>query len=186
MNNVNGHFELGYCYNYGYVIKKSLEKAIKLYKLSSHEGLNIATYFLAINYESDNQKYNLNEAFELYKKSAENGFIPSQYKLATFYEEGKGTRRNKKEALKWYKLFLENDGEYSETYNFKDSKLEKSSPSVEFIIDEIERELIRNELDEIIQAYLKHNKIGQTKSFSFFEVLKSYELNSREIFKCLQ
>ncbi|UZO26967.1 uncharacterized protein OCT59_019177 [Rhizophagus irregularis] len=186
MDNVNGHFELGYCYNYGCGIKKSLEKAIKLYKLSSYEGLNIATYFLAINYESDNQKYNLNEAFELYKKSAENGFIPSQYKLATFYEEGKGKRQNKKEALKWYKLFLENDGEYGATYNFKDSKLEKSSPSVEFIIDEIERELIRNELDEIIQAYLKHNKIGQTKSFSFFEVLKSYELNSREIFKCLK
>ncbi|PKB99747.1 HCP-like protein, partial [Rhizophagus irregularis] len=103
MDNVNGHFELGYCYNYGCGIKKSLEKAIKLYKLSSYEGLNIATYFLAINYESDNQKYNLNEAFELYKKSAENGFIPSQYKLATFYEEGKGTRQNKKEALKWYK-----------------------------------------------------------------------------------
>ncbi|GBC01733.1 hypothetical protein RclHR1_04300015 [Rhizophagus clarus] len=184
MNNINGHFELGYCYNYGYSIKRSLKEAIRLYKFSSDEGLNVATYFLANNYEFDNQKNNFNEAFKLYKKSAENGFIPSQYKLATFYEEGKGTQQNKKEALKWYKRFLENGGEHSETYNIKDNKLEKSLP-IELIVDGIEKELIRNKLDEIIQAYLKRNKIGQTGIFSFSEVLKNYESKSREIFKCL-
>jgi TPR repeat protein len=123
LNNPNGHFELGYCYNNGYSIKKCLEDALKLYERSSKEGLNIATYFLAANYEFDNEKNNFDEAFKLYKKSAENGFIPSQYKLATFYEKGRGTQQNKKEALKWYKIFLENNGEYSATYNIKDSKM---------------------------------------------------------------
>jgi TPR repeat protein len=121
LNNLNGQFELGYCYNYGYSIKKNLKEALKSYKLASDEGLNIATYFLAISYEFDNEKNRFDEAFKLYKKSAEKGFIPSQYKLATFYEIGKGTQQNKTEALKWYKLFLENNGEYNPTYNIKDT-----------------------------------------------------------------
>lgn len=57
--------------------------------------------------------------------------------------------------------------------------------SIESLINDIEREITRNELDEIIEAYLKHNKVGETKSFSFFKVLKNYESKSREIFKCL-
>ncbi|PKK69195.1 kinase-like protein [Rhizophagus irregularis] len=185
LNNLNGQFELGYCYNYGYSIKKNLKEALKSYKLASDEGLNIATYFLAISYEFDNEKNRFDEAFKLYKKSAEKGFIPSQYKLATFYEIGKGTQQNKTEALKWYKLFLENNGEYDPTYNIKDTIMEKTTLSIKSLINDIEREITRNELDEIIEAYLKHNSIGETKSFSFFKVLKNYESKSLEIFKCL-
>ncbi|PKC68270.1 hypothetical protein RhiirA1_440701 [Rhizophagus irregularis] len=185
LNNLNGQFELGYCYNYGYSIKKNLKEALKSYKLASDEGLNIATYFLAISYEFDNEKNRFDEAFKLYKKSAEKGFIPSQYKLATFYEIGKGTQQNKTEALKWYKLFLENNGEYNPTYNIKDTIMEKTTLSIKSLINDIEREITRNELDEIIEAYLKHNSIGETKSFSFFKVLKNYESKSQEIFKCL-
>ncbi|RGB26566.1 hypothetical protein C1646_720819 [Rhizophagus diaphanus] len=185
LNNLNGQFELGYCYNYGYSIKKNLEEALKSYKLASDKGLNIATYFLAVSYEFDNEKNSFDEAFKLYKKSAEKGFIPSQYKLATFYEIGKGTQQNKTEALKWYKLFLENNGEYNPTYNIKDTIMENSSLSIKSLINDIEREITRNELDEIIEAYLKYNSIGETKSFSFFKVLKNYESKSQEIFKCL-
>ncbi|GBB96741.1 hypothetical protein RclHR1_02820004 [Rhizophagus clarus] len=181
--NLNGNFELGYCYNYGYSIKKNLKEALKLYKQASDEGLNIATYFLAANYEFDNEGNKFNEAFKLYKKSAEKGFIPSQYKLATFYEQGKGTQQNKIEALKWYKLFLENDGVYSATYNIKDGELEKNLPSIRSIINDIEREITHNDLDEIIKAYLTYNKTGDNHSFS--KVLENYESKSREIFKCL-
>ncbi|CAG8524452.1 11017_t:CDS:2 [Rhizophagus irregularis] len=105
--------------------------------------------------------------------------------FATFYEIGKGTQQNKTEALKWYKLFLENNGEYNPTYNIKDTIMEKTTLSIKSLINDIEREITRNELDEIIEAYLKHNSIGETKSFSFFKVLKNYESKSQEIFKCL-
>ncbi|CAB5388264.1 unnamed protein product [Rhizophagus irregularis] len=106
-------------------------------------------------------------AFEWYKKAS------------------KGTQQNKTEALKWYKLFLENNGEYDPTYNIKDTIMEKTTLSIKSLINDIEREITRNELDEIIEAYLKHNSIGETKSFSFFKVLKNYESKSQEIFKCL-
>ncbi|CAB4441757.1 unnamed protein product [Rhizophagus irregularis] len=106
-------------------------------------------------------------AFEWYKKAS------------------KGTQQNKTEALKWYKLFLENNGEYNPTYNIKDTIMEKTTLSIKSLINDIEREITRNELDEIIEAYLKHNSIGETKSFSFFKVLKNYESKSQEIFKCL-
>ncbi|RIA94893.1 hypothetical protein C1645_803302 [Glomus cerebriforme] len=183
-NDINGTFEVGYCYNYGYSIEKSFEKAVKSYQTASDDGLNISTYFLAVYYEFEN---NIIEAFKLYKKSANNGFIPSQYKLATFYENGDGTQQDKKEALKWYKLFLENDGEYSLSYNIKDKDLGHNSllPSVISSISEIERELIINSFDDIIQSYLIYNRIGQTKSFSFSKVLEKHRSNSKEVFNYL-
>ena len=48
----------------------------------------------------------------------------------------------------------------------------------------IEKEL-SNALNEIIKAYLKRNKIGWTKSFSFYKIIKKYESKSQEIFNYL-
>src|SRR2546430_2074747 len=53
-----------------------------------------------------------------------------------------------------------------------------------FSINDNEREL-RTVLDEIIQAYLKYNHIGWTKSLNFDKVLEKYKSKSREIFNYL-
>jgi hypothetical protein len=50
-----------------------------------------------------------------------------------------------------------------------------SSPDLSNISEE------ERALNEIIQAYLKNTKIGWTKSFDFYKVLKKYEPKSREI-----
>ncbi|CAB5190527.1 unnamed protein product [Rhizophagus irregularis] len=92
-NVINGYYHVGRCYHYGY-----------------------ALYYLANFYEYGYgiQKNNF-KAYELYKNSAINGFIPSQYSLAISYEYGIDTLDNqvpvnKGKALKWYKLYQENDG----------------------------------------------------------------------------
>ncbi|RIA82373.1 kinase-like domain-containing protein [Glomus cerebriforme] len=43
----------------------------------------------------------------------------------------------------------------------------------------------KDALDEIIQAYLNHTKIGWTKSFDFYKILKKYQSKSQEIFNYL-
>src|SRR5207253_856701 len=105
--NMYGHFEVGRCYSYGDGIEKNHEKAFEFYQLGANYGLNIALNYLAHCYETQT---NYLKTYELYKKSAENGFIPSQHEIAVCYENGKGIQQNKVEALKWYKLYHENDG----------------------------------------------------------------------------
>lgn len=115
-NVINGYYHVGRCYHYGYGIKKDLKKAFKFYQIAANNGCNIALYYLANFYEYGYgiQKNNF-KAYELYKNSAKNGFIPSQYSLAICYEYGIDTLDNqvpvnKGKALKWYKLYQENDG----------------------------------------------------------------------------
>ncbi|RIA87874.1 hypothetical protein C1645_807102 [Glomus cerebriforme] len=186
-NDMNGHYEVGYYYDYKEIVK---QQYIISYQLAANNGLNIASYYLANSF-----KYNYGtqtDYFELYKQSAENGFIPSQYELAECYSEG--IKENKMEALKWYKLYQENDGNYNVTTEIEDitnelknnssllsvSQLLSISPS----FTEEEREIF-NALDEIIQNYLKRNKIGWTKSFDFNKILKKYESKSEDIFNFL-
>ncbi|CAB4416074.1 unnamed protein product [Rhizophagus irregularis] len=115
-NVINGYYHVGRCYHYGYGIKKDLIKAFKFYQIAANNGCNIALHYLANFYEYGYgiQKNNF-KAYELYKNSAKNGFIPSQYSLAICYEYGIDTLDNqlpvnKGKALKWYKLYQENDG----------------------------------------------------------------------------
>ncbi|RIA87944.1 hypothetical protein C1645_713603 [Glomus cerebriforme] len=167
-NDINGHFEVGDCYDHGDCIKENPKKAFEFYQLASNNGLNIALNQLAFCYNYGyGIKRDVYKAFELYKKSSDNGFIPSQRGLAWCYEYGEGTQRNKREALKWYKLFQENDGDFDVSSEIK----------------LIEKELAKhNILDEIIQAYLKYHNLGFTKSFDFHKFLDKYKLKSREIF----
>ncbi|GES73379.1 kinase-like domain-containing protein [Rhizophagus clarus] len=126
-NDINGYFQVGWCYHYGYGIKKDLKKAFKFYQIAANNGCNIALYYLANCYEYGYgiQKDNF-KAYELYKKSVENGFIPSQYFLAIYYEHGLDTQLpvNKRNALKWYKLYQENDGIYEVSDKIRDIKKE--------------------------------------------------------------
>ncbi|GBB88340.1 hypothetical protein RclHR1_01490021 [Rhizophagus clarus] len=120
-NDINGHYEVGYCYSYECGVKKNYDKAFEYFQRAADGELNIALHYLAKCYEYGHgtQKDNL-KVFELYKKSAEKGFVPSQYPLARFYEEGvEGTQQNLKEALKWYKKYRGNNGEYNVSNNIK-------------------------------------------------------------------
>ena len=76
-------------------------------------------YRLAFCYEINEDIQDKSKAFELYEKSAENGFVPSQYELANCYKYGKGVKKNKIEALDWFKLYQQNDGNLNVTYDIK-------------------------------------------------------------------
>ena len=56
--------------------------------------------------------------------------------------------------------------------------------SASFNIEKSEKEQ-SDALEEIIQAYLKYNKIGWTRSFNFNNVLEQYRSKSQEIFNYL-
>ena len=96
-NDVIGHYELGYCYYYGYGVRQNYVKAFEFFQLAANDELNIALDFLATCYECS---YGIPKdsirAFKLYNKSAENGFISSQYELFQSYECGLGLKRTRK------------------------------------------------------------------------------------------
>lgn len=120
-NDINGHYEVGCCYSYGYGVKKNYDKAFEYFQRAADGELNIALHYLAKCYEYGHgtQKDNI-KVFELYKKSSERGFVPSQYPLARFYDKGvEGTQQNQKEALKWYRKYRTNYGEYNVNDNIK-------------------------------------------------------------------
>jgi TPR repeat protein len=131
-NNSNGYFEAGYCYYYGCGIEKNKKKAFEFCQLAANNGLNIALYFFANYFSTQN---NLLETFELYKKSAENEFIYSQYELAKCYNYGKGTRQNKKEALKWYGLYQKNNGKHDASFEIEEIEKELVEFYIFFILN---------------------------------------------------
>jgi TPR repeat protein len=110
-NDINGHYEVGYCYFYACGTEDNDVKACKFYQLAANKGLNIALDSLAFCYKhAIGVQKNRSKTFELYKKSAENGYLLSQYELARCYQNGIGTQINQKEALKWYKLYQKSSG----------------------------------------------------------------------------
>ncbi|PKK77787.1 kinase-like protein [Rhizophagus irregularis] len=119
-DDINGHYEVGYCYFYACGTEDNDEKACTFYEQGANKGLNIALDSLAFCYKhaigvpKDRLK-----TFELYKKSAENGYVMSQYELARCYQNGIGTQINQKKALKWYELYQKNSGTVYASHRIK-------------------------------------------------------------------
>ncbi|GES83107.1 kinase-like domain-containing protein [Rhizophagus clarus] len=169
---INGHFEIGECYYNGIGIEKDSIKALEYYQLAADKGLNIALFNLAKYYYNNNISNKFTTSFDYYKKSAENGYVPSQYYVAKCYHNGYGNKkRNKKEALEWFRKYQENDGSWNITDEIKD---EVNEP-----------ELVKA-LNEIVEEYKKNNDIGTTKKFDFNYILEKYKSQSTRIFNYLK
>jgi len=92
---------LAIAYFRGSGVEKNQAEAFRLWELSAKQGYveaqsNLATAHLKTN--------NFSEAFKWCKLAAENGHSGAQTTLGTLYEEGLGTNKDLKEALRLYKL----------------------------------------------------------------------------------
>lgn len=120
LNYYNAYNDIAWFYENGYYVEKDPNKAIEYY--TKAYDLECNNYFTCSNiariYLEDFNTPNYVKALEWYKKSTErrkDSYACSQ--LGKFYEEGLGTKKDLKEALKWYQKGLDS-GDKDEQENF--------------------------------------------------------------------
>ncbi|ELR17491.1 Sel1 repeat and Ubox domain containing protein [Acanthamoeba castellanii str. Neff] len=94
---------MGDAYNeVGGVFPRDVEMAFKYFEKSSAQGDKMATYNLAILYQSDEIKARDDRhAFNLFKSLAEGGDEDSMHEVSQCYREGKGVARDMEKAEYW-------------------------------------------------------------------------------------
>lgn len=109
-NDMNCLESLGDMYYWGLYVNEDKEKAFSLYSKSIEEG-NISLYYkLGKLYEEDN---NLKMALVNYLKGHNNGDLKSTQRLGIMYYNGEGVDIDKKKALSYMKLAIENEDPHS-------------------------------------------------------------------------
>ena len=100
---------IGYCYHYGYGVKRDVTKAVEWFERASGCGHAYATYRLAWCYEYGlGAEENKKKALGLYLKAVELGDKDAAYELGIIYYHGAcGVAVNKTEALKWWRVAVE-------------------------------------------------------------------------------
>lgn len=98
-------FKVGFCYEAGLGVVRSLAAAREWYQKSAAQGYSDAQYHLARICEH-NKEYQV--AFEMYKKAAAQDNIFAQFKLAQMYEQD-GPEKSLEQAEKLYKKIV-NEG----------------------------------------------------------------------------
>ena len=120
---------VGYMYYKGDGVAKNFDEAMKWFYAAANGGheqsVKIINEFVASEDDGDTKTLNelvtnpfnmfseeeLRQKFEKFKKDALAGNVKAQAALGTAYALGKGTEKDLKEALKWYKKAAENGDE---------------------------------------------------------------------------
>ncbi|CAG8622703.1 5613_t:CDS:2 [Rhizophagus irregularis] len=106
INNKVAKYWLGYYYLEGYIVEKSLQKAIELFKESADRGVPDAQlrYAFALS-EISPRKFNVNEFVRYLTMAANNENHAAQYNLGDLYYNGKlGIPKNEEKGLSYLKL----------------------------------------------------------------------------------
>ena len=100
----NAQCNLGYCYEYGQGVTKSITEAIKLYRNAAEQGNAAAQHNLGECYEKGRGvTQNYYEAVKWYRKAADQGIAEAEYNLGVCHEKGQGVTKSISEAEKWYR-----------------------------------------------------------------------------------
>jgi TPR repeat protein len=97
--NANACFLQSYCAHYD--IAGTEINYLEGFKDAARRGHPKAFYYLGMHFAKN--KRTLKNAFKCYLESAELGFVPAFVKLGMCYHKGIGTKKDPKEALKWFK-----------------------------------------------------------------------------------
>lgn len=84
-------------------ISQQLQDWVELWQDANRKNDPRAQYRLATLYAASSDVEAEKKAFEWYKKSAAQGFTDACFSLGKCYEDGKGTRKNYRQAVRWYK-----------------------------------------------------------------------------------
>ena len=112
-------FALGRCYENGQgVPERDERKAVDLYRKAANLGLADAQYRLAYCYENGIgvEEKKLDEAFRFYKQAATQGHARSQCSLGFCYQYGIGVVKDEREAVKMYRMAVENGYDKAKGY----------------------------------------------------------------------
>jgi TPR repeat protein len=112
-------FALGRCYENGQgVAERDEKKAVDLYRKAANLGLSDAQYRLAYCYENGIgvEEKKLEEAFRFYKQAASQGHARSQCSLGFCYQYGIGVVKDEREAVKMYRMAVENGYDKAKSY----------------------------------------------------------------------
>ena len=107
---------IGYCYDKGRGVTKSITEAVKWYRKAAEQGEVHAQHNLGVYYKNGRgvtQDYT--EAVKWYRKAAEQGHAGAQNNLGVCYEYGSGVTKSITEAVKWYKKAAEKGDENAKT-----------------------------------------------------------------------
>ena len=84
-------------------ISQQVQDWVELWQDANRKNDPRAQYRLATLYAASSDVEAEKKAFEWYKKSAAQGFTDACFFLGKCYEDGKGTRKNYRQAVRWYK-----------------------------------------------------------------------------------
>lgn len=101
-NYVKAMRNLGYYYEKGKGTPKNQDEAVKWYRAAAEKGDAIAQYNLALYCENKDKNYR--EAAHWMRKSAKQDNKHAQYNLGRYFEEGKGVKKDIREAIRWYSV----------------------------------------------------------------------------------
>jgi hypothetical protein len=105
---------LAYCYETGYGVTQSYEKAIEWYNKAVEQGNARAINNLGVLYENGKGiEKNHKKAFELYSKAADLEYILAFANLGYCYENGVGTSQSYLKAESYYSKAAEKGDEYA-------------------------------------------------------------------------
>ena len=100
----DAQWSLGYCYEMGNGVTKTLVEAANWYRKAADQGYTSAQFNLGLCYEfSKGVEKNLVEAANWYRKAADQGHASAQCNLGYCYSNGNGVEQNRVEAVKWYR-----------------------------------------------------------------------------------
>lgn len=93
------NYQLGMMYKEGLGVEKDTDLAISYFKKAANKGVPQANYELGQFYQKENENV---EAFNCYLKAAQQKVPGAMLAVADFYNAGKGTERNRQQAIAWY------------------------------------------------------------------------------------
>ena len=97
--------ELGACYEFGFGVKKDVQKATEFYEESAQKGSSIGQYSYGECFEKGGEycvSKDMDKALYWYEKSARNGQPEAMTKLGGFYHEGIHVHKNREKGIRYY------------------------------------------------------------------------------------
>ncbi|KAG0260128.1 hypothetical protein DFQ27_003737 [Actinomortierella ambigua] len=107
-DNAYGHGNLASMYELGFGVKASDLHALDLFTRAHNKGYPIAHFHVKWLMSSDRRTpCSDSDAVEVNRIGAERGYVAAQHNLGRLYERGKGVRKDRSQALIWYRKAAE-------------------------------------------------------------------------------
>ena len=117
LGNASAQHSLGYCYQYGQGVDKSLSKAVEYYRLAAAQGHPSAQFNLGFcYYHGHGVVRDYFQAAKYFRQAADQGNTSAQIWLAGCYYHGRGLPQNYTKAVEYYRKAANQGNAYGHKY----------------------------------------------------------------------